>query len=227
MFFPFLLPSCYAFIFCIYRKKNKLNISEFYKDSITFRTNIMHTSTNFDQTDRTGPLVRYDGVESGEYLNDSDSYNDNNSDCGSDDYNNYESNYASNNEEASCASTSTTEAVKERKVNMTYTLRQENFNDKFSPKDLLNAIRGILSSSPKDMSDDKGSLDCLPIYSFLFSNEKGSSLYNAYDRSEVKDKLVIKLTKMAIMPRNFPLPTTFLKYMVYPEFMNVLTVKNL
>src|SRR4051794_15140197 len=43
------------------------------------------------------------------------------------------------------------------------------------------------------MSDDKGSLDCLPIYSFLFSNEKGSSLYNAYDRSEVEDKLVIKI----------------------------------
>ncbi|CAI2199809.1 3153_t:CDS:1, partial [Funneliformis geosporum] len=44
-----------------------------------------------------------------------------------------------------------------------------------------------------DMSNDKGSLDCLPIYSFLFPNEKGSSLYNAYDRSEVEDKLVIKI----------------------------------
>ncbi|PKB97104.1 hypothetical protein RhiirA5_433720 [Rhizophagus irregularis] len=43
------------------------------------------------------------------------------------------------------------------------------------------------------MSDDKGSLDCLPIYSFLFLNEKGSSLYNAYDRDEVEDKLVIKI----------------------------------
>ena len=43
------------------------------------------------------------------------------------------------------------------------------------------------------MSNDKGSLDCLPIYSFLFPNEKGSSLYNAYDRDEVEDKLVIKI----------------------------------
>jgi hypothetical protein len=43
------------------------------------------------------------------------------------------------------------------------------------------------------MSNDKGSLECLPIYSFLFPNEKGSSLYNAYDRSEVEDKLVIKI----------------------------------
>ncbi|GBC52762.2 hypothetical protein GLOIN_2v1777834 [Rhizophagus irregularis DAOM 181602=DAOM 197198] len=155
----------------------------------------MHTSTIFDQTDRSGPLVYFNGAGPGEYLSDSDSYNDNDndSDCGSDDYNNYESNYESDNEEAFCASSSTTEAVKERKVNVTYTLRQENFNDKFSPKDLLNAIRGILSSPPRDMSNDKGSLDCLPIYSFLFPNEKGSSLYNAYDRSEVEDKLVIKI----------------------------------
>ena len=43
------------------------------------------------------------------------------------------------------------------------------------------------------MSNDKRSLDCLPIYSFLFPNEKGSSLYNAYDRDEVEDKLVIKI----------------------------------
>jgi len=146
----------------------------------------MHTPTTFNQTDHTG-------TGPNEYLSDLDSYSDNESDCGSDDYNNYESNYESDNEEASCASTSTTKAIKEQKVNVTYTLRQENFNDKFSLKDLLNAIRGILSSSPRDMSDDKGSLDCLPIYSFLFSNEKGSSLYNAYDRNEVEDKLVIKI----------------------------------
>ncbi|CAI2171934.1 5364_t:CDS:2 [Funneliformis geosporum] len=43
------------------------------------------------------------------------------------------------------------------------------------------------------MSDEKGSLENLPIYSFLFPNEKGSSLYNAYDRDEVEDKLVIKI----------------------------------
>ncbi|CAI2185292.1 14769_t:CDS:2, partial [Funneliformis geosporum] len=43
------------------------------------------------------------------------------------------------------------------------------------------------------MSNDKGSLECFPIYSFLFLNEKGSSLYNAYNRSEVEDKLVIKI----------------------------------
>ena len=90
----------------------------------------MHTSTISDQSDRSGPLVYYNNAGPDEYLSDSDSYSDNESDCGSDDYNNYESNYESDNEEASCASTSTTEAVKERKVNVTYTLRQENFNDK-------------------------------------------------------------------------------------------------
>ncbi|GES77220.1 hypothetical protein GLOIN_2v1777834 [Rhizophagus clarus] len=159
----------------------------------------MHTPINFDQTDRSRitPALRYDSTSPDEYLSDTDSFNDNDSDCGSDDYNNYESNYGSDNEEASCASNSTTEAVKERKVNVTYTLRQENFNGKISPKDLLNAIRKILSSSLKDMSDDKRSLDCLPIYSFLFPNEKGSSLYNVYNQSEVENKLVIKIDQDA------------------------------
>ncbi|CAI2171778.1 15816_t:CDS:2 [Funneliformis geosporum] len=43
------------------------------------------------------------------------------------------------------------------------------------------------------MSDDKGLLEYLPIYSFLFPNEKGSSLYNAYNQDEVDNKLVIKI----------------------------------
>src|SRR5688500_11795220 len=67
------------------------------------------------------------------------------------------------------------------------------FNDNFSSKDLLNVIQEIFLSPPRDMSDEKGSLECLPIYSFLFPNEKGSSLYNAYDRDEVENKLVIKI----------------------------------
>ncbi len=86
--FVIFLSTCYVF-FYIYQKKNKLNISKFYKDSITFQTNIMHTLTNFNH--------------------------------------------------------------------------------------------------------DKGSLDCLSIYSFLFLNKKGSSLYNVYDWNEVKNKLVIKI----------------------------------
>ena len=54
-------------LLCIFLhlSKKKLNISEFYRDSITFRTNIMYTPTNFDQTDhRTGPLTRYDSIGS-------------------------------------------------------------------------------------------------------------------------------------------------------------------
>ena len=192
----------------------------------------MHTPTNFNQTDRTGtaPALCYDGAETDEYLSDSSSCTDNRFDLGSDDYNDYESNYVSDNEEAPCTSTSTIKTplvqppnVKERKINVSYTLRQEKFNDNFSSKDLLNAIREIFLSPPRDMSDDKGSLDCLPIYSFLFPNEKGSSLYNAYDQNEVEDKLVIKIDQ----------DDQVLKFSVADDifevygFMNVLIVKNL
>ncbi|CAB4375016.1 unnamed protein product [Rhizophagus irregularis] len=157
----------------------------------------MHTPTNFDQTDRSR-TTRYDGASPDEYLSDSGSCSDNKSDLWSDNYNNYESNYESDNEEASCASTSTTTTP-----SFQYSLRQEKFNDKFSPKDLLNAIREIFSSPPRDISDEKGSLEDLPIYSFLFPNEKGSSLYNAYDRDEVKNKLVIKINQDDQAPKFF------------------------
>src|ERR1051326_7440075 len=127
----------------------------------------MHTSTIFDQTDRsgTGPLARYDvdGVGSDEYLSDSSSYSDNESDLGSDDNNNYESNYESDNEEAPCASTSITETPLvqpsniEQNANASYSLRQEEFNNNnFSSRDLLNAIWDILLSLPRDMLNDKG-----------------------------------------------------------------------
>ena len=181
----------------------------------------MHTPTIFDQTDRagTGPLVYYNNAD--EYLSDSSSCTDNKSDLGSDDYNDYESNYESNNEEATRASTNiiTTQSFQ-------YSLRQEKFNDKFSPKDLLNAIRGIFLSPPRDMSDKKGSLEFLPIYSFLFLNDKGSSLYNAYDQDEVENKLVIKIDQDD-EPRSFLLRMISQKYMVYLGFTNVLMAKSL
>ena len=109
----------------------------------------MHTPTNFDQTDRTGtaPALRYDGARPDEGLSDSSSCTDNRSDLGSDDYNDYESNYESDNEEAPYASTNTTMTlsfqllnVQEQKSNATYTLRQEKFNNDFILKDLLNSI---------------------------------------------------------------------------------------
>src|SRR3954452_4647525 len=160
----------------------------------------MHTPTTSNQSRGTGPLARYDGTKSDEYLSDSSSCTDNGSDLGSDDYNNCESNYESDNEEAPCAPTSIIESpsvrllnVDEQKANVTYTFRQEKFNNDFTPKDLLNTIQEIFSSPPRDMSDNKGSLEYLPIYSFLFPNEKGSSLFNAFDRNEVEDKLVIKI----------------------------------
>ncbi|RGB23582.1 hypothetical protein C1646_774278 [Rhizophagus diaphanus] len=150
----------------------------------------MHTLTIFDQTDHTGILTRYDGASPNKYLSNSDSYNDE-SNCRLDDYNNHESNCESDSEEVPCTSTSTTMAPSFP------LLRQEKFNNDFTSKDLLNSIRKILSLPSRDMSNDKDSLDCLPIYSFLFSNEKGSSLYIAYDRNEVENKLVIKIDQDA------------------------------
>src|SRR5436305_6456066 len=109
----------------------------------------MHTLTIFDQTNRSGTsfLAYYNNAGPNKYLSDLSSCTDNRFDLGSDDYNDYESNYESENEEAPCTSTSTIKTplvqppnVKERKINMAYTLRQEKFNDNFSSKDLLNTI---------------------------------------------------------------------------------------
>ena len=68
----------------------------------------MCTTTIFNQTDHTGTAC-YDSVSPDDYLSNSSSYSDNESDLGSDDYNNYKSNYESDNEETSCTPTSTTE----------------------------------------------------------------------------------------------------------------------
>ena len=59
----------------------------------------------FWSTDRTGIFARYNSTD--EYLSDSSSCTDNKSDLRSDDYNDYESNYELDNEEASRNSTST------------------------------------------------------------------------------------------------------------------------
>ncbi|GBC01936.1 hypothetical protein RclHR1_00440002 [Rhizophagus clarus] len=140
----------------------------------------MHTPTNFDQTDRTriAPALRYNDAGPDECLSDSSSCTDNRSDLESDDYNDYKSNYESDNEETTCAPTSITKTlsiqllnVQEQKINATYTLRQEKFNNDFTPKDLLNTIREIFLLLPRDI------------------------LYNAYDRDEVRDKLVIKINQ--------------------------------
>ncbi len=117
----------------------------------------MYTLTISDQTDRR-TLARYFSAESDEYLSDSSSYSDNKSDLRSDDCNNYRFNYESDNEETPYASTSITETllvqlpnVQKRNVDMTFTLRQEKFNNKISFKDLLNKIRKIALSPPRDM----------------------------------------------------------------------------
>ncbi|GES97002.1 hypothetical protein GLOIN_2v1821835 [Rhizophagus clarus] len=147
---------------------------------------------------------------SDEYLSDLDSYNGE-SNLKSDDYYNYKSNYKSDSEEALCTSISITTIL-----SFQYSLRQEKFNDNFSFKDLLNAIREIFLSPPRDMSDEKGSLEYLPIYLFLFLNEKGSCLYNAYDWDEVENKLVIKIDQDNWVPKFF-IADDILEVYVLPE----------
>ncbi|PKK56197.1 hypothetical protein RhiirC2_800541, partial [Rhizophagus irregularis] len=120
----------------------------------------MHIPTTSNQKRRIGPLVYYNSAGPDEYLSDSSSCTDNRSDLGSDDYNDYESNCESDSEEAFRTSTSTTKTplVQPHAI---YSLRKEKFNDDFTPKDLLDAIRKIALSPPRDMSNDKGSLDSL------------------------------------------------------------------
>src|SRR3954454_6958010 len=125
----------------------------------------MHTPTIFDQTDRTGPLVYYNNAGPDKNLSNLSNYFDNESDLGSDNYNNYESNYESDNEETPCASTSITKTPLvqppniEQNANASYSLRQKEFNNNFSSKNLLNEIRKIALSPPRDMSDILGSLE--------------------------------------------------------------------
>ncbi len=85
----------------------------------------MYILTISDQTDHTetGPLVCYDNTDSDKYLSDLSSYSDNESDLRLDNYNNYKSNYKSNNKEALYISTSITDTllvqlsnIKERNV---------------------------------------------------------------------------------------------------------------
>ena len=98
----------------------------------------MYIPTTFNQNRETGPALYYTDAKSDEYLSDSNSCIDNGSDLGSDDYNNCKSNYESDNKKTPCASTSIIGSpsvqlpnVEEQKANITYTLRQEKFNDNF------------------------------------------------------------------------------------------------
>ncbi len=65
----------------------------------------MHTLTIFNKTDHE-TLIHYNSASPDKYLSDFNNYSDSESDLGSDDYNNYDSNYESDNKEAPCASTS-------------------------------------------------------------------------------------------------------------------------
>ncbi|CAJ0752663.1 1099_t:CDS:2, partial [Entrophospora sp. SA101] len=77
-----------------------------------------------------------------------------------------------------------------------FTKRQEKFDDKFTSKGLLNKIREIASSPARDLLDKKGSLEDVYLWDYLLPNHEaksGISLYDAYKRDELTNRLVIQV----------------------------------
>ena len=114
-------------------------------------------------------LERYGGGETDDYSSDSDVYSDNISESESENCSDYGSEYESdtetiikspisqppNIEKQISNSTNSTDQVNSTCSNYPATVltkRQEKFDNKFTPKDLLNKIREIASSPARDMS---------------------------------------------------------------------------
>ncbi|RHZ54573.1 hypothetical protein Glove_426g16 [Diversispora epigaea] len=141
------------------------------------------------------PEVGYAGKESAyrdsnDYSSNSDKYSDNISECESENCSDYGSDYESDTETNQvgprCPSYPAT----------TFTKRQEKFDNKFTQKDLLNKIHEIASSLAINMSNNKGSLEDVYLWDYLLPNngaKRGISLYDAYTREELADKLVIQV----------------------------------
>ena len=155
-------------------------------------------------------LERYGGGETDDYSSDLDTYSDNISECGSDN-SDYGSDYESDTETSTIKSPiSQPPKVEERmsnstnstdRVGVTYSKRQERFDDKFTQKDLLNKIREIASSPTRDISNNKGSLEDIHLWDYLLPNygaKEGISLLDAYKREELADKLVIQVEQVNI-----------------------------
>ncbi|CAG8810578.1 4371_t:CDS:1, partial [Gigaspora rosea] len=149
------------------------------------------------------------GGETEDYSSDSDKYSDNISECESGSCSDYSSEYESDTETSTIKSSiSQPPKVEEQMFNSTnstdrvgviYTQRQEKFDDKFTPKDLLNKIHEIASSPTRDMSDKKGSLKDVYLWDYLLPNngaKEGISLLDAYTREELADKLVIQVEQV-------------------------------
>ena len=120
-------------------------------------------------------VIGYGGGETDDYSSDSDKYSDNISEYESENCSDYGSEYQSdtetiikspisqppNIEKQISNSTNSTDQVNSTCSNYPATVltkRQEKFDNKFTPKDLLNKIREIASSPARDMSNNKGLL---------------------------------------------------------------------
>ncbi|CAJ0836503.1 15393_t:CDS:2 [Entrophospora sp. SA101] len=159
-------------------------------------------------------VIGYGGGETDDYSSDSDVYSDNISESGSENCSDYGSDYESDTETSTIKSpisqppniekqmsnsTNSTDQVSPIYPGSTktaFTKRQEKFDDKFTSKGLLNKIREIASSPARDLLDKKGSLEDVYLWDYLLPNHEaksGISLYDAYKRDELTNRLVIQV----------------------------------
>ncbi|CAG8453169.1 14759_t:CDS:2 [Cetraspora pellucida] len=113
-------------------------------------------------------------------------YSDNISECESENYSDYGSDYEPDIETSTIKSLSSQPPkVEEQKFNKTYILWQEKFNDKFTKKDLLNKICEIASLSARYMSNIKDSLEDVYLWDYLLPNYGAKEGIIVDDISEV------------------------------------------
>ncbi|CAG8761033.1 9193_t:CDS:1 [Cetraspora pellucida] len=150
--------------------------------------------------------TQYGGRKTDDYSNNLDVYSNNISESESENCNDYSSNYESDNETNTIESpifqpskveelmSNTTYFTKQ--ISLTYSKRQERFDNKFIQKDLLNKICKIAFSPARNISNNKGSLKNIHLWDYLLPNygvKERISLLDAYKREELADKLVIQI----------------------------------
>ncbi|CAH1767892.1 15019_t:CDS:2 [Entrophospora sp. SA101] len=198
-------------------------------------------------------VIGYGGGETDDYSSDSDKYSDNISEYESENCSDYGSEYESdtettikspisqppNIEKQISNSTNSTDQVNSTCSNYPATVltkRQEKFDNKFTPKDLLNKIREIASSPARDMSNNKGSLEDVYLWDYLLRNDgakEGISLLDAYAQEELADKLVIQRILQFSLDNGWDeldharvQPPTSLKYEVRPRILSIEKINN-
>ncbi|RHZ44363.1 hypothetical protein Glove_736g6 [Diversispora epigaea] len=156
-------------------------------------------------------VIRYRGGGSDNYSSNSDKYSDNISECESENCNDYDSDHQEifyiGDTETSTIKFSVFHPPKVEEqmsnltisidqINLTYSRRQEKFDNKFTQMDLLNRIREIASLPARDMLNNKGSLKNIHLWDYLLPNngaKEGISLLDTYMLEELTNKLVIQV----------------------------------